>query len=590
MGFKEPITVAKAIEHIQANRYVLPAIQREFVWNARQIEQLFDSLMQKYPIGSFLFWEVKAENLNEYQFYRFMDRYHQRDYRHNEKITLTGPHNVIAVLDGQQRLTALNIGLKGTYATKLPYYRWNNDRAFPPRRLYINLLAPSEDIEFKYEIRMLREDEAKKRDGKFWFPVGQILQFKDLSEIVDYCMDHGLMQGNNKFPHKTLMLLWQVITQQPTITYFLEEEQDLDRVLNIFIRVNSGGTELSYSDMLLSIATAQWQEYDAREEIYKLVDQLNEIGAGFNFNKDFILKASLVLTDVPNVAFRVNNFNKRNMLRIEQQWPLIAGVLQQTVKLVASWGYNRDTLVSNYAVIPLAYYLFKNGITEHFEIKGVYREDREKMATWLRVALLKRVFSGQPDNILRKIRDVIKNHHDAFPKDQIIAALAGTTKTMHFDRAQLEGLLGYQYDQGYTFSVLALLYPWLRYDQHFHKDHIYPRSMITEKNLARIGIPPEAWSKWLNNRDSLANLQLLQGLRNIEKSNMMPMDWLRKEYGDDEAQIAAYQERHLIPDIELTLENFPEFIALREQMILAKLGKLLGVDVDITEKTTESQS
>lgn len=578
MGFRDPITIAKTIENIQSNQYVLPAIQREFVWSERQIEKLFDSLMQGYPIGSFLFWEVKGENLNEYQFYRFMDKYHQRDYRHNEKINLVGPHNVTAVLDGQQRLTALAIGLKGTYASKLPYYRWDSDWAFPSRGLHLNLMSLSDDIEFKYDFRMLRSDDAKKQsEDKFWFPVGTILQFKDLSEIVDYCLDHDLMLGNNKFPHQTLMRLWQVITQNPTVTYFLEEEQDLDRVLNIFIRVNSGGTQLSYSDMLLSIATAEWQDHDAREVIYALVDKLNEIGEGFNFNKDFILKSCLVLTDVPNVAFRVNNFNKQNMQRIEQHWLKIAGALRQTVELLASWGYNRDTLVSNYAIIPLAYYLFKNGITENFETKGKYQDDRKSMLTWLRIALLKRVFSGQPDNVLRQIRHVINQNHNGFPKAEIVAALAGSSKTMHFDQAQLEGLLGYQYDQSYTFSVLTLLYPWLKYDQHFHKDHIFPRSAFTEQNLARRGIPQAEWSKWLQNRDSIANLQLLQGLRNIEKSDMLPLDWLNKLYHGDQSQISAYRERHLIPDIELTFENLPEFVIEREKLILLKLEAILEI-------------
>ena len=585
MGFREPITIAKVIGNIQSNQYVLPAIQREFVWKERQIEQLFDSLMQGYPIGSFLFWEVNAENLNEYQFYRFMEKYHQRDYRRNEKITLVGPHNVIAVLDGQQRLTALTIGLKGTYASKRPYYRWDSDWAFPPRRLHLNLLALSDDMEFKYDFRMLREEDRKKEsDDNFWFPVGTILQFKDLSEIVDYCLDNGLMQSNNKFPHRTLMRLWQVITQNPTITYFLEEEQDLDRVLNIFIRVNSGGTPLSYSDMLLSIATAQWEEHDAREEIYGLVDKLNEIGEGFNLNKDFILKACLVLTDVPNVAFRVNNFNKQNMQRIEQQWPQIAATLRQMVELLASWGYNRDTLVSNYAIIPLAYYLFKNGLTQNFDAKSKYAQDRKNMLVWLRIALLKRVFSGQPDNVLRQIRNVINNHQNGFPKKEIIAALAGTSKTMHFDQAQLEGILGYQYGQDYTFSVLALLYPWLRYDQHFHKDHIFPRSAFTEQNLADKGIPEDDWDKWLQNRDSIVNLQLLQGLRNIEKSDMMPFNWLTREYGADVTQIAAYRERHLIPDVELSFEKFPEFVFKREKLILAELSKVLDISTTSLEE------
>ena len=78
MGFQMPITIAKVVEEIQANRYVLPAIQREFVWSAEQIERLFDSLMRGYPIGSFLFWKIDPGSLESFQFYRFMGWFHQR--------------------------------------------------------------------------------------------------------------------------------------------------------------------------------------------------------------------------------------------------------------------------------------------------------------------------------------------------------------------------------------------------------------------------------------------------------------------------------------------------------------------------------
>ena len=67
--------------------------------------------MRGYPIGSFLFWQIDPQHLDDFRFYRFMDKYHQRDYRHDEPIELVGNHNTIAILDGQQRLTALNIGL-----------------------------------------------------------------------------------------------------------------------------------------------------------------------------------------------------------------------------------------------------------------------------------------------------------------------------------------------------------------------------------------------------------------------------------------------------------------------------------------------
>ena len=576
MGFEKPITIEKVIKGIQANQYVLPAIQREFVWSAEQIEKLFDSLMRGYPIGSFLFWKIDPQHLDDFRFYRFMNKYHQRDYRHNESIDLIGNHSTIAVLDGQQRLTALNIGLKGWYAYKLPWYRWSSDYAFPKQRLYLNLMEPPDDVEFAYEFRLLRDKDGQgSGNDKHWFPVGEVLKFEGLAEVFDYCYDHGLT-AHSKFPHQALMRLWEMINKDGVITYYLEEEQDLDKVLNIFIRVNSGGTQLSYSDMLLSIATAQWQKRDAREEIYQLVDDLNAVGEGFNFNKDFVLKASLVLADIPAIEFKVNNFNQQNMLAIEAQWEEISKALRLTASLLANWGYNRDTLISNNAVIPLAYHFYKQGSPISFVGSGHYKADRNKMHHWLRIALLKRTFSGQSDNVLRAIRRVIAENQNGFPMDAIFDALRPTAKSMTFDEAQLDGLLGYQYGQAYTFTLLTLLYPALNFEHRFHVDHIFPRSMFTQKELESRGIPHEEWPLWLDHANDLANLQLLQGIANQEKSDKEFEAWLQSSQ-QTPLEMESYSRLHLIPDVALSFENFPSFLEAREHVIRERLGDLLEI-------------
>ena len=255
MGFEMPITIGQAITAVQANEYVLPAIQREFVWTSEQIEKLFDSLMRGYPIGSFLFWRITPQNMQDFQFYRFMDHFHERDYRHNEPIALTNVPQATAVLDGQQRLTALNIGLKGWYAEKLPWYRWSNPLAFPEQRLYLNLLQPASGSELEYEFRMLRHAEAANGDGKFWFRVGDVLQFSDMSDAFAYCVGEGLTASGDQYPWRTLAELWRVAKEKPLINYFLETQADLDKVLNIFIRVNSGGTPLTLVSRFLG-----WQE------------------------------------------------------------------------------------------------------------------------------------------------------------------------------------------------------------------------------------------------------------------------------------------------------------------------------------------
>lgn len=579
MGFEKPISIKKAIQGIQASDYVLPAIQREFVWDAEQIEKLFDSLLLCYPIGSFLFWQVKPENLGDFQFYRFMDHYHERDFQHNPQINLKGRVTpVTAVLDGQQRLTALNIGLRGWFAEKLPYYRWDSDNAFPERRLHLNLMGPAEDnMEFKYQFRLLRKKDLEStKNDKFWFPVGDILEFNELHQVYDYCHQHGLTQHDTTYPYKTLVKLWEIINKEQVINYFLEEEQDLDKVLNIFIRVNSGGTILSYSDMLLSIATAQWQEKDARQEIYNLVDELNNVGEGFDFSKDFVLKASLVLADIRAIEFRVNNFNRENMHIIEEEWECIKRAIFLTVKLLASWGYSRQTLVSNNAVIPLAYYLYKKGSPPTFVEAGRFRDDRLEMRRWLMIALLKRIFSGQADTVLRAVRRASQDHEEQFPAQSIYDELRGTNKSMAFDEAELEGLISYRYHQSYTFSVLAMLYPWLKYDQHFHIDHIYPRSMFSDTELNERGIPEDEWHLWKDQKDDLSNLQLLQGLPNQEKSDQAFEAWIQDQHPTPH-DLEHYQKHHMIPDMDLSFENFPAFVKKREEKIKDKLRELLTI-------------
>ncbi len=117
------------------------------------------------------------------------------------------------------------------------------------------------------------------------------------------------------FANQTLSQLYYAVHVNGTISPYLEESTELDKVLNIFIRVNSGGTTLSYSDLLLSFATAQWEKKDAREEINKFMDEVNQIGQGFNIGKDIILKSCLVLSGKgkDDISFKVDNFNRTNM-------------------------------------------------------------------------------------------------------------------------------------------------------------------------------------------------------------------------------------------------------------------------------------
>jgi uncharacterized protein with ParB-like and HNH nuclease domain len=220
MAYETPITIKKAIENIRKKHYVLPSIQREFVWDSEQIERLFDSLMRDYPISTFLFWKVDKSRINDFQFYEFLKNFHEKDNRHNQKADLLGDEDVISILDGQQRMTSLYIALTGTYAKKIPYYRWDSPNAFPKKKMYLNIIKKSDDIELEYDFQFLSDEEVVNDENHFWFPVSKVLDFNDLSGVMQFIIDNHLMDTSkytvqqSTFATDTLSKLQNVIHQK----------------------------------------------------------------------------------------------------------------------------------------------------------------------------------------------------------------------------------------------------------------------------------------------------------------------------------------------------------------------------------------
>lgn len=576
------LTISEAMEKITNNKYILPSIQREFVWKPKQIEDLFDSLMQGYPIGTFLFWEIDKKNIGEFDFYKFINNYHERDCKHNERIDLKGhTDGITAILDGQQRLTSIYIGLKGTFAYKLKYKRNNNDNAYPARKLYLNLLAEAKDDDKKFDFRFLIPSDVKNDGNNYWFEVGEILDMETISSVSRYVSENIYRSKNGftytddqaSFAMDTLPALWNIIKSEEAINYYLAKSDKLDKVLDIFVRVNSGGTKLSYSDLLLSISSAQW-ETDARGEITKLVDDVNNIGNKFKISKDFIMRSMLVLTDLP-VAFKVENFNKENTAKIEKNWDNIKRAIIQTVKLVSSFGYSDETLSSYSALIPIAYYLLSKGIPDNFVYSGKYKDDRVKIKKWLISALLKKQFSGQPANVIKKIRDIIKeNTTDQFPLEEIIEKFKGTDKTIVFTDDDIDGYLKCTYKESETLSILMLLYPSLDFTNIFHIDHMYPKSKFNKNYLLKMEVSAEDIPQYIDAVNNISNLQLLDGIVNEEKNNEDFDKWFNEKYPTEEEK-SEQRRKHYMPNMEYTYLNFLEFTDRRRESLKSKLQELL---------------
>lgn len=225
MAFQTPVTVQGILASIHEKKYLLPAIQREFVWDQNQIRRLVDSLLLGYPIGSFLLWTVEAATAKKYAFYDFLTDYHERDHPYATKAVVPAGQPTTAILDGQQRLTSLNIAIYGSHAEKKKYAGPNSPGAFPKKRLYMNLLdvPDAEELDLRYDLRFLTKEEAmpKADQPDKWFRVGDVLSLTDAGPNLNQALLKRGLDLNQEGPYLRLYDLYFGIRVRQPINYYL---------------------------------------------------------------------------------------------------------------------------------------------------------------------------------------------------------------------------------------------------------------------------------------------------------------------------------------------------------------------------------
>ena len=576
-GYQLPISIYDALERIIDNTYLLPAIQRKFVWKSEQIETLFDSIMRDYPINSFMFWKIEDDMIkNGYKFYEFLKNYREFFNDENPYISTKGFKDFYAVIDGQQRLTSLYIGLKGTYAYRLPR-RWLRDTEenIPTRELYIDVskAIPEEkrdERKMVYNFKFLTEDEVKKdseRSDSIWFRVNDLYLFGENSiKLQRYIISQPW--GENDFAVDTILKLHKKVFVEKLITFYLETKQEIDAVLDIFIRTNRGGEPLSYSNLLMSFITANWQK-DTRSEFRKLIDQIFEIGRpGFMVDSDFILKTCLVLF-CKDIKFRLKNFDSESVGAIEDNWPRITKSIIEVFKLAEKWGFNNSIVRAKNAFIPIIYYIYYNQLENRINNPLLCREEKEEMRRWFCISLLKRVFGGQSDSVLVGIRKVLNENlrSGKFPFAEIKYAFKDNpSKNLSFDEEFIDGLLSLHKDDSSSYTVMALIYSHMPFgDRIYHLDHLHPAAFFRSiKKDDKMSEDNYNFFKDSENWDTLPNLQLLNDRVNEHKNDMSLEEWILVDKVDLDYQ--------LIPkDVSLDVKDFKEFITKRKAMLKERL-------------------
>ncbi|WQY06166.1 DUF262 domain-containing protein [Helicobacter pylori] len=432
-------------------------------------------------------------------------------------------------------------GLKATLKKKNA--RNDNPNAYEEKRLYLNLKhQPNMDNpedNYQFEFHAQKPENDKKH---WWFKVGDILELKS---VVNYTREHELGNGESEL----LETLYKAFHDKQLISFFEETEKNLNKVLNIFIRVNSGGVKLSYSDLLMSILTASFSS-DIREKMNELVDTLKDKGFS-NMKQDQVLKTCLLLIG-KDTTFELKNFNKKNIKEIEENWEKITKSIYNAAKLLETFGY-AGYLGSAYILSSLAYFYFLNSKMD--------KNDEEQALKFVRNAQITSYFTPSTDTKLNNIANSMKDVKTFESFNHNLAK--HQTWPLKITNDAIEEMMCSS-SHALVFSILQILYPNLNCKTNTF--HIYPKSKFNGKN------------KKLNQDfcgNHLYNLQLLEGQENSAKKDKDPEVWLKEEYKNERA-IEEYKKRNYIdPTLKLEWENIKEFRETREEAIITKLKEVL---------------
>jgi uncharacterized protein with ParB-like and HNH nuclease domain len=532
----------------------LPNIQRPFVWTEEQICRLFDSILREYPISTLLIWKTTSEIRRR----KFIDNW-KAELGARLSLFYVPPNKKkkCLVLDGQQRLQSLFIGLSGSYEGKELYFD-----------VLSGAIAAPDDVKYKFAFLPAEKD---------IFPW---LKFKDLvfttkknhqiAQDLERTLGRSFTEVERDKVDEHLNLIDRTFKMDEAVSY--QELDSIDNpelyreddVVEIFIRANSGGTKLGKSDLLFSLLSSTWDE--ANDEMEEILADLNR--HGFAFQRDFILKTCLTLLDV-GARYEVEKFRKPGVRdSIEKNWQAIGNAVRDVLDFVRGKTFIKcDKAIPSYlALIPLIY--------TRYHFADAWKTTRE-IDSYLLRSLLAGAFSGTPDQLIddcvAKLREL-----KGFDAKELFGVMRTRGRSLELTPDRF-------WQMGYGSDTIHLLFNlWYRdfnytpaYESNLPQvDHIFPQSILRtvkkenpetgKRNLLRYPQPE---------RDQLANCMLLTEKENGAggKSAAPPVDWFANKSKD-------YLEMHLIPrDRELwKLERFDDFIAARRALIKAKFVDLLG--------------
>ena len=531
----------------------LPNIQRPFVWDEGQMERLYDSILREYPIGTLLVWKTKSKIRRR----KFIDNY-KHDIKFTDFYIPEDDKIKMLVLDGQQRLQSLFIGLKGSY----------DHKELCLDVLSGDLVAP-EDIRYKF--RFLNASDINSPWFKFKDIVFTNLEYNKVAKDLISRFDRVLSDQEKEKIETAVAKISRVFCVEENIAYQEVDSVDNtelyqdDDIVEIFIRANAGGTPLGKSDLLFSLLSASWEEADVQME--ELLEELNKNGYGFS--RDFVLKSCLVILN-KGASYNITKFRDiQTRNTIIDKWADISGAIKDVKDFLCSKTFIRtDKALPSYLVlIPLIYFRY------HYAKQW---PSCQRLNEYILRTLISGAFSGSPDTLIDKCVTNIKENR-RFDVNEIFGIIRADGRSLEITK---DTILNQCYGSKELHLFLNLWYDFNyqpSYDNNKPQvDHIFPQSILkTVKDINPNTEHKDILRYKAEDRNQIANCMLLTAQENGAggKSNIPPDEWFKNKSKD-------YLERHLVPEDRnlWKLENYEQFIEERKKLILMKFDYLLLKD------------
>jgi hypothetical protein len=599
-----PVSIYSVLQQISKGEIMLPHIQRPFVWDEEQMAQLLDSLLKGYPIQTFLFWKTQ-DAIAVRRFQAELDPLRDVASSYDEA---SSKENVVKtlVLDGQQRIQSLYTLFTGGVVMHVSKGKKGQSAL---RKAYINLavgayddsdrIAFFSDEQLKKHLaavekakQQAEKDPAKKRPGlQFWYEITSLYpiagdEANSLASELLATRKSEVPDGTSDTIRANFTALHNVLTNSTilnaeTLDQTQKKRYNLDTVLDIFIRVNRGGTRLAPFDLLF--AKIKGSSSRIERNVSEVLGMLNKAN-GMSFENDFILRSVLVAMD-KKAQLKPELFDDKLVSDIEAKWlqvfetyKALSDFISRTIKVHGTKG------TPGYVIFtPIFDYLY---MRQELGLPAAPNEvDCKKLKAFYFSGVLFNWFGLHTDGALNSIHEILLKNKDAirvggFPLDAVKAHFKAegfetefTDELLDFDGKRRVALLDLVYSHhtgGSAYSVdSSQNYP--------HIDHIYPQKAV----LAELyGIAPvkkgekatQDYNEAVEAINDIGNFRLFQASLNMSKNDKHPLEYFsdRSVVPQDglKCQLLVDEYVNDLSRLAWTKEAFLEFTAKRRAAIL----------------------